>query len=171
MIPLAYPMEFYKTFLEWYILQTQAKTYLEIGCAGGGLVQRLKPMLDLAVGVDPGDFEWPEIPGVEWYRCTSDQYFGMPSGAAFDVVLIDGDHSAPQVEKDARLALERLHANGLIVMHDTYPPDKDHLSPSACGTAWEVPYTLRDDLELEVYTFPVTYGVTLVRRQERPPWL
>lgn len=173
MIALTEPMEFYKTFLEWYINQVKAESYLEVGCADGGLVYRLRnncPSLKRAVGIDVQDRKWIDADGAEFFVMSSDDYFSQDADK-YDVILIDGDHSSSQAYRDAINALGVLNPSGLILMHDTYPPDKDHTGQKLCGDAWRVPDNLKHSPLFEVFTFPVTFGLTLVRKVEARPWL
>lgn len=173
MIGLAEPMEFYKTFLEWYVDQVKAKSYLEIGCADGGLVYRLLAKcssLDRAVGVDISNASRNNSPKASFFSLSSNEYFSIHTDT-FDVILIDGDHSAAQAYRDALSSLDCLSSDGLMLMHDTYPPDADHTQAYACGDAWRVPDNLIHNRSLEVFTFPVTFGLTLVRKVGVRPWL
>jgi hypothetical protein len=55
---------------------------------------------------------------------TSDAFFeqGGPSdGLKYDVIFIDGLHTAEQVTKDVRNAVLHLKPRGVIVMHDCHP--------------------------------------------------
>lgn len=173
MIALAEPMEFYKTFLEWYINQVKAESYLEVGCADGGLVYRLLdkcPSLGRAVGVDIAKHNRNNAPKATFFHLPSDDFFDQ-NKHTFDVVLVDGDHSAVQAFTDANNALSALSPNGLVLMHDTWPPDAEHTRTGACGDAWKAAELLHDYENLHVFTFPVTFGLTLVRKVEERPWL
>jgi hypothetical protein len=155
--------EFYKTFLHWYCEWYEPR-YLEIGCLGGDLCASLKTKL--SVGVDVNEHpDWSTYmqrsERVLFYQMPSDQFFKQNS-QDWDLIFIDGDHSAKQVYKDVLNSLKWLAPGGLIVMHDTLPPTEGDTAETKSGTAYVVRRDLQRDSKLQVYTFPVTFGLTLV---------
>jgi Methyltransferase domain len=42
----------------------------------------------------------------------------------FDLIFLDGDHSAAKVYQEVCLALKRLHGGGVILLHDYFPDNK-----------------------------------------------
>jgi len=155
--------EFYKTFLHWYCGWYEPR-YLEIGCLGGDLCSSLKTKV--AVGVDINEHpDWATYMGrsdkVLFYQMSSDQFFEQNT-EKWDLIFIDGDHTAAQVRKDVKNSLACLSDEGLIVLHDTLPPTPGDTNPDKCGSAFAVRRELQEDSRLQVYTFPVTFGVTLV---------
>lgn len=114
-------------------------TYLEIG------VQNPNINFDLIntrykIGVDPD-------PNAHATFCkTSDEFFNiwepvrtvdvttkdsekpefLPSDQRFDLIFIDGLHTAEQVKKDFENALKILSPNGFIVLHDCNPEKEEH---------------------------------------------
>jgi len=161
--------EFYRTFLKWYCYWYQPN-YLEIGCAGGELCATLNTKS--AIGIDILDHpDWQvyhtRLPYPTYFKMTSNEFLcshfskGIPK---FGLIFIDGDHSEEQVMMDVSNSLEHLEDGGLIVLHDTLPPTIDHTDALWCGTAYRAAIRLRQRKDLEVYTFPVTFGLTLVSR-------
>ena len=155
--------DFYKSFLHWYC-EWYKPSYLEIGCLGGDLCASLNTTR--SVGIDPNLHpDWSIYESrreeVKFYQMTSDEFF-LGNVSKFGLIFIDGDHHADQVRRDVSNSLRRLQDGGLIVMHDTLPPTINETDESLCGTAYQVAKELRADKQLEVYTFPVTFGVTLV---------
>ena len=96
--------------------------YLEIGIQSGENFKAVN--CPVKVGVDPD-------PNVEYqtglWRFTSDQFFedwgrvGSRPNYPFDLIFIDGDHSAEQTDKDIGNAILHLNKGGLIVCHDARP--------------------------------------------------
>ena len=166
--------EFYRSFLRWYC-DWYKPTYLEIGCAGGSMTMTLNTAW--AVGVDiESHADWDVYrkhrASIEFYKMTSDKYFELYCNQGFGLVFIDGDHSKDQVLKDTYNALNHLSEEGLICLHDTYPPDVGYTHEQWSGTAYKAAIELRKDKSLEVYTFPVTYGLTLVSKIGQAfPWV
>jgi hypothetical protein len=80
--------------------------------------------------VDPG-VEFKENP-VD-FKLTSDEFFGqvrdgkiLQPDIRFDVIFVDGLHTAEQTDRDIINALEFTHSNGFVVMHDCNPPTESH---------------------------------------------
>jgi hypothetical protein len=83
------------------------------------------------VGVDPAitpEFKMNAGNGYNLFRLTSDDYFAISdkNGNKFDLVFIDGLHTAEQVKKDFENALKVLSPNGFIVLHDCNPLKEEH---------------------------------------------
>lgn len=95
--------------------------YLEIGVQNTAQnFDRIK--CKQKIGVDPN---------IEVFRgdillVTSDRFFENPYGQPFDLIFIDGLHTAEQVKKDFENALKVLSPNGFIVLHDCNPEKEEH---------------------------------------------
>ena len=105
--------------------------YLEIGVSKGVTFHRL-PFKN-KVAVDPVfDFDLEDArrknPSAKYFQVTSDFYFGQihTNGDKFDVINIDGLHTAEQTLRDLMSAIFCLKPDGIIVIDDVRP--KNHLS-------------------------------------------
>lgn len=115
------------------------ESYLEIGLWDGKNFWDVKA--DLKQGVDP---EW-KIHSETSYNVsigkeTSDEFFERNEGK-FDLIFIDGDHEASQVEKDIVNAYKALNKGGMILLHDCNPPSYEsqvvpRIQGEYCGTVW-----------------------------------
>lgn len=56
----------------------------------------------------------------------SGEYIGLRPLYTFDLIFIDGLHTAEQVKKDFENALKILSPNGFIVLHDCNPLQEEH---------------------------------------------
>lgn len=76
------------------------------------------------IGVDPDPSAHATI------QATSDRYFAVatenPAITPFNLIFIDGLHTAEQVKKDFENALKILSPNGFIVLHDCNPEKEEH---------------------------------------------
>ena len=97
--------------------------YLEIG------VQDSKQNYDKIMckhkqGVDPNPYSSVT------YQMTSDAFFVYAGNVSeknlFDLIFIDGLHTAEQVKKDFENSLKILSPNGFIVLHDCNPLKEEH---------------------------------------------
>lgn len=82
------------------------------------------------------------------------------------VVFIDGQHDYDVVKMETDFFLGRMKLNGVLLMHDTWPPNEEQLG--ADPKAHDV-YKVRQDLErnpdLDVFTWPfsaLNMGLTMV---------
>jgi hypothetical protein len=89
------------------------KSYLEIGVDKGNNFTQI--VCDKKIGVDP-DCKYKNV-----IRKTSDDFFAS-NNDKFDIIFIDGLHTAEQVEKDIVNSMERLNKGGVIILHDINPP-------------------------------------------------
>lgn len=65
-------------------------------------------------------------PQIMQFYCGSDEYFDMLEGQTekFNCIIIDGDHSYDQVERDSENAMKHVSPGGTIVWHDVYNKDR-----------------------------------------------
>ena len=126
-------------------------TYLEIGVRNP-VYNFNKIEATTKFSVDPG-LEFKENP-VD-FVLTSDQFFEqlrsgrvLKNDIKFDVIFVDGLHTAEQVDRDIKNALEFIKEDGFIVLHDCNPPTESHareehkyeISPAMQnwnGTTWK----------------------------------
>lgn len=170
--------EFYRSFLEWYA-RWYKPTYLEIGCNRGETLWRIHDYCLSIDAVDPEMYaDWNDpnnierFPNIHYFNMNSNAFFSQHNkGKGYDLIFIDGDHSEFQVDRDITNSLLCLNDDGLIVLHDTYPPTLSHTDEAACGTAYKVRKTLEENLLFQTYTFPVMFGVTLLSPTLVLPWV
>lgn len=125
--------------------QISAQSYLEIGVQRGETIGRVQTRE--RIGIDPN----PLAPAT--YTMTSDAFFAqLQARKRFDLVFVDGLHTAEQVVRDVENAMQHLSRNGVIVVHDCDPPtaasaEEQVASDGAwCGTVWRGWLKLRRDL-------------------------
>ena len=134
------------------------KSYLEIG-HGQGHNWRQMGFINNKKCVDPFMGAPPVI------RKTSDSFF-EDNKDTYDLIFIDGDHTAEQVYKDIINSLEFLNENGIILTHDNSPPEKKHESKSNCGTSWRTIPLLRTRKDLDICTFNSDLGIGMIKKRK-----
>ena len=142
--------------------------YLELGIAKGSCFNVVAPHFKRATAVDMNYESYERVckitqkKGNAFYTGTTDDYFKKGNqGQMFDMVFIDACHKFDNEKKDFENSLSVLKNNGLIIMHDTYPPNKEYLEH--CQDAWRIKHTLVDR-EIEHITLPFYFGLTIVRK-------
>ncbi len=112
--------------------------YLEIGVYDGKNFNAIK--VNQKVGVDPVLPPSLEAFKDVFLKMHSDEFFES-TDAKFDLIFIDGDHEAEQVEKDIVNAYKALNKGGMILLHDCNPPTFEsqvvpRIQGEYCGTVW-----------------------------------
>tara|TARA_R110002020_G_scaffold302595_2_gene517994 strand:- start:22002 stop:22547 length:546 start_codon:yes stop_codon:yes gene_type:complete len=151
------------------------ESFLEVGIGCGVLAGKLKdrcPLLTQITGVDilGGD---PPPDGVEWIREVASDDFFRTDDRTWDCIFVDGDHMRPQATRDTINAMRVLNDDGLLFIHDTYPPNTHPHTTSdmVCGDVYKTYLALAERTDLEVVTLPLWCGLTIVRRvHERRLW-
>jgi hypothetical protein len=151
----------------------QSLTYLEIGVRDvSGSFDRVAPCIKFAV--DPAvDFDFDR-----GYKLTSDLFFEniVPSlNTKFDVVFVDGLHTADQVDRDIANALAYLAPGGFVVLHDCNPLSEWHaretqsylITPAAGiwnGTTWKAFIKWRGSSEVSTCCIDSDWGLGVITR-------
>jgi hypothetical protein len=153
-------------------------TYLEIGVRNpDDNFNNIKA--DIKYSVDPG-LEFKANP-VD-FPLTSDQFFDqlrsgniLKSDSQFDVIFIDGLHTAEQVDRDIKNALDFIKEDGFIVLHDCNPPTESHareehkyeISPAMQnwnGTTWKGFVKWRQNPSVYSCTIDTDWGVGIISK-------
>ena len=100
-------------------------SYLEIGLSHAETFRKVKA--SEKTGVDPKFHFDPNIfrdsLGISLHRKTSDDFFTSQPHSLYDLIFIDGLHTADQVIRDFSNSLVRLKRDGFIVIDDILPND------------------------------------------------
>lgn len=110
------------------------KSYLEIGLGDGSNFMAIK--CDIKDAVDPA----PLVDLGE--RMTSDAFFKIVN-RSYDLIFLDGNHVARQVERDVINAWKFTNLGGMILMHDIKPHNElmqrvPRQSKQWTGDVWRV---------------------------------
>ncbi len=104
------------------------------------------------------------------YEMKSDDFFRI-NDRMFDVIFVDGDHSYSGSLKDALNAIDAVHEDGIVILHDTNPKKKEEATPKQKsrhwnGEVWKTVAMLRSRSDLSVMTFDFDEGVSVVKKGE-----
>jgi len=188
------------TLIQRIIQVANFKTYLEIGTQSGKSLLPLKCKYKIAV--DP-EFCIPFEKKLKWliknplnirnkyFEETSDDFFNkrksiLNKKSGIDIILIDGLHMFEASLKDVLNSLKHLDNEGVIIMHDCYPPCIASATPATskedaskkgiagwtgewCGDVWKTIVYLRRVFSdsLDVYVINTDYGLGIVRMKNR----
>ena len=136
------------------------KSYLEIGCDKNQSFSKI--IVNNKVCVDP-------ISGGT-IRSTSDDFFKNLNNN-YDVIFIDGLHYYEQFIKDIKSSLKILNNDGFILVHDCLPRTLAHQAVpryrgSWNGDVWKSIVELRNDINLDIITCEIDFGVAIIRKRK-----
>lgn len=101
--------------------------YLEIGVSKGetffAINAHHKVAVDPKFGFDAVKARL-DLDNSHFYEVTSDEYFGSIAndGTKFDVIFVDGMHTAEQTLRDINNSIFHLNEGGVLIIDDTRPP-------------------------------------------------
>ncbi len=133
-------------------------------------------------GVDPG-YEFSQNP-VD-FQMTSDEFFQkiktneiLNSNIKFDIIFIDGLHTAVQADRDICNSINYIKQDGFVVVHDCNPPTEWHaretnqfdLSPAGYnwnGTTWKAFFKQRLNSEVSCVCIDSDWGIGIIQKNNR----
>ena len=122
----------------------KAKKYLEIGINDAHNFNNI--ICDYKVGVDPN-------PNCQHgtLKTTSDEFFKNHINKKYDIIFIDGLHTAYQVTKDIYNSINNLKKGGIIILDDVYPHNENEqfsvklfYNGPQTGDVWKAVYNVLD---------------------------
>ena len=143
--------------------------YVELGIYKFETMLKILPFVNRAIGVDIKSLTVPNKK-IEFYSMTTDKFYEQNRDKLIiDFLFIDADHSDKQTLQDFINYSKIVKENGIIVLHDTYPENENHLSLSKCGTAYKAADYIRKNYckDYEIMTIPVFPGMSLVRKSSK----
>lgn len=146
------------------------QSYLEIGLQNAdNNFNKIKSPHKCSVDPDPK--------AKAFFDCTSDQFFKVNHNE-WDLIFLDGDHTADQVKRDFENSLRCLSDNGFIVIHDVLPENEEGtLIPRQTkkwwGTVYKFAMTLHKYDDINFITYNIDEGCCVIRKNNSgvQPWL
>lgn len=160
----------------WHIInalirEINAQKYLEIGFGKG--INFNKIHCDYKIVASPNNkfLCAPYLPeGANVFAGSSDDFF-KENIKKFDVIFIDGLHTAHQVRKDILNSLKFLNKDGYIICHDINPKKEIIQRPEPAGVGswtgdcWKSWVRLREEREdLKMFTVDAESGCGIITR-------
>jgi spermidine synthase len=147
--------------------------YLEIGIRKSPTFNAVSPLCKEAYAVDINKDCLKYIdkhPQVKWNHMTSHEFLeNHDKKNKFDLIFLDGCHEFESTKKDFELSFELLKEDGIILLHDVYPPSKEFISKSYCDDAYKVVNYIRYNyFNISEYcTLPFYFGIGIIRKRKR----
>ncbi len=147
----------------------QLSVYLELGTAKGACFNQVAPLADVAIAVDhdPDKYEYVyQNKNLVWHASTTKEFLKRYRGDPFDLVFVDAGHEFESSWYDFQHVAPLVRSNGIILLHDTYPPNENFLHPDLSGDTWKTAWKIRQELsnKYEIVTLPFYFGISIVRK-------
>lgn len=71
------------------------------------------------------------------YLMSTDDFF-LQNKLKFNLIYIDADHEYSQVIKDFNNSVDSIEDDGIIFLHDLFPPDEYHTHPNFCYNSYKI---------------------------------
>lgn len=152
-------------------------SYLELGVDTGYNIKKVAdncPNLKTIVGVDLKNFDSMKFlqnqkmnPRMKIYaNISTDDFFANKSGeyGQFDCVFIDACHAHSQVIIDYENSYKLVPNDGIIFLHDTYPPNLASTGMDSCGDTYKTYLQLKNDKNIDIINLPIWVGLTIIRK-------
>lgn len=142
------------------IEKNKVNSYLEIGFGSGHNFDRIKCKNKTSV----------DIKGKSTFKGTSDEFFKQNEDK-FDLIFIDGLHEAEQVRKDLINAMKYLNDDGVIILHDVLPKNKQmqkvpREQKEWTGDVWRAVVGFHKEYpDVPFETLKADYGLTFIYPQ------
>jgi hypothetical protein len=161
----------------------EPNVYVELGCHHLATFEKVAPHCMHAIGIDREPIPMgPNAALIEnglhfsdtaTGRCRSlividtVQYLSACNDAWVDLIFLDSSHEFEATVRELIQIQRVLVPNGVLLMHDTYPPNPDQAIPGRCGDVWKVPAMMRHMPHWECSTLAAEYGLTIARKLPR----
>ncbi len=129
--------------------------YLELGLGTGKPFNSVRTRDKISV----------DINGQADYNEGTDKFFEEYKGDKFDIIFIDANHEAEFVVRDFNNSLKFIKEDGLIFLHDLYPPDERHCRADSCGDGYKLLHYFMEN-GYEHYTIQEDFGLTAIKTFE-----
>lgn len=146
--------------------------YLELGIRSGSCFNCVARFANEAFAVDIDDCHKhiKNNKNLVWFHGTTNDFFKKHNKKKkFDLVFIDACHSHIASLEDFTNVLPLTNDNGLILLHDTYPPSEKFTNNHYCSDTYKTAEVIKRDFskQCEIVTIPLFYGVSIVRKLDR----
>lgn len=194
------------SFIQYLIDKYNFTTFLEIGSQLG--LSFFPIRCQKKISVDPF-FQFGNIDKIKWciknfsnfnnayFEMTSDDFFNSKQEylidiGGVDIVFVDGLHTFRAALQDTLNSLKHLRKNGIVVLHDCFPPHKaasiyakdadeareigrnlESWTGEWCGDTWKAMAYIKTKYSSSINTTVLNfdYGLGIVKINEKPEYL
>lgn len=102
------------------------------------------------------------------FNTSTDEFFNKKIVNQIDCVFVDADHSYEQSRIDFINSFNILIDDGIIFLHDTYPPNEMMTSPDRNGDTYKLYVELSGpewNDKIDIINLPIYDGLTIIRKR------
>jgi hypothetical protein len=145
------------------------KLYIELGCRLGETFAQVEPYCENAVAIDCVNHEeWLRAKGLQECFVQSDtiEYMNAQEDESVDLCFLDSSHEEEATVLEFDAIAPKMRKNGVVLFHDTYPPNEQCTASDRCGGVWRAIERIKakHSCSFEFATFPAQYGITVARK-------
>lgn len=106
------------------------------------------------------------------YNGRSEDFIKEIQDIKIAIAMIDGEHTYETVMMEFDFVYDRLDKNGVIFMHDTYPPyeREDWYKNQWCGDVYKVRQEIEKRKDIQIYTWTygaINCGLSIISKKEK----
>lgn len=163
-------------FIEYLVRLIKPIHFIELGVQFGEATHKIIPHIkgnyyavDMARSENIAYFE-KTYTNFQFNQTTTDDYFkdlqSKKINLGLEMAFIDACHSHEATYRDFLNVKEHLSQDGIIIMHDMYPKDKESTHPDLSGDCYKTAEKIRKNHnnEFEIFTLPVEPGLSILRK-------
>ena len=140
------------------------RRYIELGIAKAACFNEVAPLFvdSIAVDVNLKAKEYIKATNSQFFNCNCDTFFSTANLLIkASLIFIDANHDYKNVKADFQNSWNYTCENGIIILHDTYPPSEEY--KEHCKDAYKICEYLKSQ-NIEFITLPFYFGLTIVRK-------
>jgi predicted O-methyltransferase YrrM len=143
--------------------------YVELGCNSGDTFEKVEPYCSRAVAVDIKEdrFDHLQARGLGDHFVCKDSldYIATLDDETVELCFIDSSHQEEMTFREFSAIAPKMTKNGIILMHDSYPPNQDYEQSDKCGGVSRAVERIRkNNAMFEFVTMPCQFGLTIARK-------
>ena len=148
----------------------EPRVYVELGVANGETFKKVfKYVREIATAVDLEDRRFDAPYGEAkfvYFKGDTREYLRSQEDMTIDLAFLDSSHEEQDTLEEFELLDAKVRDNGVVLLHDAYPPDEIHAVSKRCGYVWRAVHALKERYRerWEFCTLPSEFGVAVARK-------
>jgi len=142
--------------------------YVELGANGASTFRMVVPFAERGIAVDIEAYEhfFEGIPNGRFVRQDSVEFLRGLDDDCVDLCFIDSSHEYGTTIAEFEQLVRVVRPNGVVLFHDSHPPNEAYISVGACGGVCDAIQTLKQRFvtTFEFATLPAQFGLTIARK-------
>lgn len=144
------------------------KVYVELGACHGSTYARVLPHIEMGFAVEIENFasDFAGMPRTTFVQKDTVAFLDGMADESIDLCFLDSSHEYDATIREFGALSPKVKDNGVVLFHDSYPPNDEFCNPGMCGMVYKAVDTLKRAYgdRWEFATLPAQYGVTIARK-------